>query len=202
MFNINGRQISQSEISSAQARVYANGKEVYSSNCQVLSPGEVKLLIPPAVLPEKEMKLQVIFKITTSESGYEKSIEFQTGKSQFDVEADYQQLLQLCPDLEDYAWQDDPLYSRQRQTALDEIYQKLVLNNGERDKNWQKHTLVLPFLHLWLSHIFNTLSKTQDDTFSARKEEFYEKYMFLIRDIQLDPKSPVSARNRTKLMRG
>lgn len=141
-----------------------------------------------------------VFEVTTADNKLEKIIEFETGSRLFEINAGFAQLLLFSPDLADYAREDDPEFYKLREAALDEMRHKLESTGFYPLDICHRETMVLPFLHLWLSHIFRSLSKTPEDSFFFRHQEYQDKYQILFRDITMDNKP--STANRTKLKRG
>ena len=145
-------------------------------------------------------QLKVNFVVITTKDQLEKSIVYQIREKIFDLDADFSLLLNLAPDLTDYAWQDDPGFTKQREAALDELFYRLGGYAGVKSIPDNLDIFSLPFQHLWLSHIFDSLSKAPGDIFETRKVQHYARYRCLFREINHCPGA--TDINRTKLMRG
>jgi hypothetical protein len=170
----------------------ATGSELSSVAVKVFTPGGSELIATASVTPDADGKMSVSipaaqaansyeycrahFEYTYDSSDYTQDIYFHIAKTDFDIPYHYADLVKLQPDIGDYAFTGDAKFSSHKDSAIAEIYGRL-LNGGRRP--WliiNRSSLNMCLARMWLAHIYESLSNLPTDNWNEKAQ--FERAQF------------------------
>lgn len=209
----NETAITASGLSAVTGAAYSPGGGALVSSTAITpaADGKMSLAISASAAGTAYEWCRAHFQYTISSQVYTQDLYFHIAKTEFDIPFHYADLIKFQPDLGDYLWSGDTKFYRQRDTAVSELYSRL-LNAGRRP--WlilNRSSLNIPLGWLWLHHVYIGLSKMPDDTWWQKAMDCREKFEDAFKAVNLlesdDDTANVSdvpavPLSRTKLRRG
>jgi hypothetical protein len=205
----------------------ALGAQLTDVNCTVFKRDGEILLPETAVIPATDGAMKVTITAAMAESWMEwcrarftyryigstivRDLYFHVADTDFEVPFHYEELSNFAPNLADYAWADDQYFGKQRNSAILELYSRLVNGGTKPWKVLNRSALKNVFALLWLAHIYAALSRSADDSFSRKASEYRQRYGQTFAELNLLEQESSSANvngeeaaplSRTRLKRG
>lgn len=170
--------VAGAELSDVTATVFSPGGATLVAEASVVpaADGTMSVSISESAATSAQQWCRAHFKYTYGGQVLTQDVYFHIARTDFDIPLHYDDLVKFQPDIGDYAWSGDSTFHRQRDTALMELYARL-LNAGHRP--WliiNRSALSVVLARLWLAHVYETLSSRPGDEWDERSRAARQAY--------------------------
>lgn len=172
-----------SELSSVSVTAFTPGGSTLIAETSITpdADGKMNLTVPAASAGTSYEYCLAHFEYTYDSQDLTQDVYFHIAKTDFDIPFHYPDLVNIQPDLGDYNYTGDEKFSSHRESAVMEIYGRL-LNGGRRP--WRvinRSALNMCLARMWLAHIYESLSNTPADNWNEKAQfsraQFEDEFM-------------------------